>query len=309
MISTLCGRPMPGIVSDQRLEERPGPARRVEHDGAGDLDLAHRQFPPVPGPLVVRAERQRQPVQPPLGEHRDGARLRPVADLLQRGRVVAGREPVGQLPVAEPGAGGLPLGPLMAVDPDLGRVGEVGADLDERRPEALIPQVEVVAGHPPVSLGEGELRRRGAGFPPVSGPDPLELLRHPDRRHPRAVGRGLPVQVRAHHVRLAVLLREPDPRDVVSVGERGHRTAEPLPHLVEDRRRGNRQAQVLRHERHDLPAGLQDRHVSIQVDPVQALDIQRRMPIEHLPRRHYTCAHDTLRDHAYEREDEPRRAF
>jgi hypothetical protein len=34
-----------------------------------------------------------------------------------------------------------------AVDPDLGRVRKVGADLDERRAEALIPKVEVVAGH------------------------------------------------------------------------------------------------------------------------------------------------------------------
>jgi hypothetical protein len=65
---------------------------------------------------------------------------------------------------------------------------------------------------------------------------------------------------------------------------------------------------MLGHERDHLAAGLQNRHVGIQADPVQALDIQRHMPIENLSRRNYTCAHDTLRNHAYAREDEPRRA-
>ena len=210
---------------------------------------------------------------------------------------------------AIPALGGLPLGPLVAVDPDLGRVGEVGADLDERRAEVLVPQVEVVAGHPPVSLGEGELRRRRAGLPPVSGPDPLELLRHPDRRHLRPAGGRRPLQVRGHHVGLAVVLGELDPRDVVGLGEGGHRPAEPLPDLVEQRRGGNRQAQVLGHERDHLPAGLQDRHVGVEVDPVQALDVQLHMPAEDLIHRHHACAHDTLRNHPYAREDEPRHAI
>jgi hypothetical protein len=83
------------VVGDQGLEERPGPAGRVEHQRAGHLDLAHGDHLPVPGPLVGQAEGQREAVQPPLGEHLDGARLQPVADLLQSGRVLAGREPAG----------------------------------------------------------------------------------------------------------------------------------------------------------------------------------------------------------------------
>jgi hypothetical protein len=127
------------VVGDQRLEERPGAVRGVEDDSAGDLDLPHRAFPPVPGIAVLAAERHRDPVHPPPGEHLDGARLEPVADLLQRSGILAGRKTVGQLREPDPGPQRLPLGPLMPVDPDLGRVGEVGADLDERAAEVLIP--------------------------------------------------------------------------------------------------------------------------------------------------------------------------
>ena len=178
------------VVSDQGLEERPGPAGGIEHQGAGDPGLAHGDLPPVPGPLIARAEGQREAMQPPLGEHLDGARLQPVADLLQSGRVLAGREAVGQLGKRDPGLGGLPLGPLVPVDPDLGRAGEIRADLDERRAEISVPQVEVVAGHPPVSLGEGELRRRGLGVALIGGPDSLELLR--PRSPPPVSGRPPP---------------------------------------------------------------------------------------------------------------------
>ena len=47
---------------------------------------------------------------------------------------------------------GLALGSLVPVEPDLGRVGEVVADVDERRAEVDVPEVEVVAGHPPVGF-------------------------------------------------------------------------------------------------------------------------------------------------------------
>src|SRR6266540_3134894 len=42
------------VVGHQRLEERPGAAGLVKDQGAGDLDLAHRQLPPVPSRPVRR---------------------------------------------------------------------------------------------------------------------------------------------------------------------------------------------------------------------------------------------------------------
>src|SRR6266566_3207966 len=53
------------VVGHQRLEEAAGMAGGVEHDRAGDFHLAHRDLPPVPGPLIGRAKRQGEPVQPP----------------------------------------------------------------------------------------------------------------------------------------------------------------------------------------------------------------------------------------------------
>src|SRR6185312_6253189 len=58
-------------------------------------------------------------------------------------RVVGGGESVGQRGESDPGPGRLLLGPLMSVQPDLDRIRQVGTDLDERRAELLVPQVEV----------------------------------------------------------------------------------------------------------------------------------------------------------------------
>src|SRR5215212_3241780 len=122
-------------------------------------------------------------------------------------------------------------GPLMAVDPDLGRVGEVGADLDKRRPELLIPQVEVVAGHPAVGLVEGEPRDAVGGVALSAGEHTRVLLRDTDRSHPGPAGRGLRDDVGPHLLDLAVGLGEPDNRDVLVVSEAADRLRNTVPIL------------------------------------------------------------------------------
>ena len=57
------------VAGDQGAEKGTGVTGRAEHDGAGDLDLGHRAFPPVPGLPVGGTQRQREPVHPPLEEH------------------------------------------------------------------------------------------------------------------------------------------------------------------------------------------------------------------------------------------------
>jgi hypothetical protein len=106
--------------------------------------------------------------------------------------------------------------------------------------------------------------------------------------------------VRAHHRELVVILAELHPGDVVGLGVGGHRAAEALPELVEQRRRRNRVAQVGRQERHDLRAGLQVGSVGVEVDAVQTLDIQRHVPIQDIVDRHHPPTHDASRSHQQE---------
>jgi len=80
----------------------------------------------------------------------------PVADGLHRGRVVYGGE-------ADASLGGLPLGPLVAVDAQLGGKREVGAEPEEERAEVVVEaartplpgcQADGTADDQPVTLQE-----------------------------------------------------------------------------------------------------------------------------------------------------------
>ena len=178
---------------------------------------------------------------------------------------------------------------LMAVEPDLHRIGEVRADLDEPRTPPLIPDIEVIAGHPPLGHGIGKLRRTGRVSVALARvPHLLELLRPADRHHLRPASAGGARQQRAHHVDLPDALLELDHRDVVVLSEPRHRLPEPGADLLDHRRGSDRHAQVAVQERDDLPAHLKHGHVAVEVDPVQALHVQHRMTIQQLRNRDHT---------------------
>ena len=85
---------------------------------------------------------------------------------------------------------------------------------------------------------------------------------------------------------LAVVLAEAHHRDVVVLGERRHRAAKRGADLLEDGRRRNLIIQMRGQKRDHRPTRLQSRHIAIQVDAIQTLNIQRYMPIEHIVNRH-----------------------
>src|ERR1035437_8611020 len=92
-------------------------------------------------------QRRRQQTHPPVEEPLDSPRSETVTDLLKSGRVRAGGEAVGQRGPLDPHLRGLAFGPLVPVEPNLDRVREVRADLDERGTEVDVPQVEVETRH------------------------------------------------------------------------------------------------------------------------------------------------------------------
>lgn len=260
------------VVGHQRLEEAAGPAGIVEDQRAGRLDLAHRQLPPVAGLPVSGGERDGDGGDPAVEEavHHPGPEA--VADGLEPLRLVAGSKAVGECPKADPGLGGPAFGPLVAVDPDLGRIGEVRADLDEARPEIGIEHVEVVDAHAALLLVEAELHvaviRR-----PAPAEDPLELLAGDDRHHPEAPIVLRRLQQRAHMVELAVTpagavrLLQPQHGDVVLVGEATDVSMEPVADLLEHRGRRERVPQVISQEPRYLTGDLQVRDIRVQVEP------------------------------------------
>ena len=78
----------------------------------------------------------------------------------------------------------------------------------------------------------------------------------------------------------AVRPLEVQQRDVVALGEAGDVAVAALPDALEQHRRGNRVAQVLGEEPDHLSAHLQLGDVDVEVDTIQALQVQPYVPIE-----------------------------
>src|SRR5207248_6913505 len=78
----------------------------------------------------------------------------------------------------------LTLGPVVPVQPDLGRIGKVRADLDEAGTELAVQHIEVVDANPALLLREDEIHPAAGARPPGGRVDKLELLRRHDGHHP-----------------------------------------------------------------------------------------------------------------------------
>jgi transposase-like protein len=85
-------------------------------------------------------------------------------------------------------------------------------------------------------------------------------------------------------------LAELDQRDLTSVREGTNRPPKTLADTVDHRRRRDRETpggQELDH----LPTHLQVRHIPVEINPIQALDVQTHMPIENIRCRHRPLRH------------------
>jgi hypothetical protein len=80
----------------------------------------------------------------------------------------------------------------------------------------------------------------------------------------------------------AVGLFQLENRDVVGIGERPHVATKTVADGTQQRRGRDRLAEVPGDEPHDLPADLKARHVRVEVEPVDALHIERHMTLKHV---------------------------
>ena len=235
--------------------------------------MSYRSGRPVSG-----GERVRQPGQPSAQQRVDLLRAELVADLLQGGGVVNGGEAVVQCLERRSGPGGLPLGPVVAVDAQLGVVGEVGAELEEERPEVPVRAVHVEVVDQPGGLHDP---RVGAAVAVAAllGPEQRGLLLRPaDEQHPLGPpGRLERGQVLMQDVVFALSFREVDPRDALIAGEPADRGSEPVGDLRQRRGGGDRQAELPVHVTHQPAGVLQLRDIDIQVHPVDALDLEHHV--------------------------------
>jgi hypothetical protein len=171
------------VAGDDLLEEDPAGDGLVEHLGEGELRLQDRQVVGVPGGDVLVGERVRQDRQPLAGQCLDVRRAEAVADRLQPAGVIDGGEPVIECLEADPGPGGLPLGPLVAVDAQLGGVGEVGAELEEERAEIGIDAIKIEMAGQRGGAHQPRVRAAVGVVAPLGPPHPRFLLRPADVQH------------------------------------------------------------------------------------------------------------------------------
>ncbi len=246
--------------------------------------MADRQLPPVARRPISGSERNGESRDPAVEEALHHLGSEAVADRLEGLGIVGSSEAVGQGTEADPGLGRLAFGPLVPVDPHLGRTGKVRADLDEPRPEVGVEDVEVVDADPALLLEEGE-----PGPPGVpAAEDPLELLGGHDGHQPEATVVLCRLQVRPDVVELAVIpagpvrLLQPQHGDVPVLGQAANITTEPVGDLLERRGRGKHLAQVVVKEAGHLTGHLQPGRIRVEVEPVHAFDLQSHMAVEHL---------------------------
>ena len=216
----------------------------------------------------------RQAGQPLADERVDLLGAQRVAQRLQPGRLRAGQKAVVERLEGDARLGCLPLGPLVAVDAQLGVVGEVGAELEEERAEVVVDRGEVeVVDH-----------RRAAHQPPIARPGDRVaallgavgqglLLRPPNKPHP--LGAGEPGQVLVGDIVFALPRGEVHQRHPLLLHElvdRGHKRAGDRVH---ERRGDKRVAPVAFEEPDHAEFVLQLGLVEVEIHAVDALDLKR----------------------------------
>lgn len=263
------------VLADDLLEEHAPLLRAVEDLRERELRLQDGGLVTQPRGAVCGRERMRQPRQPLARQGVDlgGAEL--TADLCQPLGILATQDAVVERFEGNALLGQLALDALVAVNANLGAVREIRAEFEEEGAEAVIDGGEVVGVGQ--GRGEGQLGRAAArgGIGLGLGAQHARLLLHlADVQHALA---AVPLPQGLGALVLALASLEADQVDVALAGEGldgGHEAAR---HRGHQGRGGHRAAAHLAEEPGRPARGLQQRLVEIEVEPVDALDLQGDM--------------------------------
>lgn len=211
-----------------------------------------------------------QPRQPLAQQPVDLLVVQAVADALQRLGVGAGQHPVVQRLELDAALGKLPLGVLVAVDAQLGVVGEVRAELQEERTEVLVDAVEVVVVDHRRSIHDPRVGHAGGGAAATFGAhDAGLLLCPPDVEH--ALNGVELLQVLLRDLVLALVLGKAHHLHALLGDKALDGSHEGLGLRCHPGGRSEALTQVAAQVPHDTTDALQLRHVDVQVHPVDAL--------------------------------------
>ena len=207
---------------------------------------------------------------------------------LQPPRIRAAREPVGQRGERKTVAQRLAFDPFVAIEPNLPGPRGVGAELDEPGTEVRVEDVEVVDPDAALLLEEVQAHRLTERRAVAGADHPLELLASDDRDDAKAALALGPFQVGADVIELAIIparpirLFQPQHGNLVGGRERADLAAEPIADPLKQRCGRDLVAQMPTQEAHNLATDLQIRHVRVQVQPIDTLDLERHMTLEHI---------------------------
>lgn len=261
------------VLSDDLLEEDAPGHRPIQHLRQRELGLQDRHAVAVAGAAITPIERMGQPRQPLAQQPVDLLVVQSIADALQRLGVGAGQHPVVQRLELDATLAQLALGVLVAVDAQLGVVGEVRAELQEERAEVLVDAVEVVVVDHRRTIHDPRVGHAGGGAAATFGAhDAGLLLRAPDVQH-AFIGVEL-LQVLLRHIVLALALGKAHHLHAL-IGhialDVGH---ERIGLRCHPGGRSEALTQVAAQVPHDTTDALQLRHVHVQVHPVDALALE-----------------------------------
>ena len=277
------GPPQVEVLADRLLEEHAPLHGPVEDLGERELGLQDGDLVADPGRPVVARERVRQALEPLAQQVVDPLRRQFAGQPLSQRRVGTRQDAVVQRLEGDAALLQLSLDVLVAVHAQPRGVREVRAELHEHRPEVVVDQVEVVVvDH---RRGVHQLHVVAAArlvLATLRAHHARLLLRLADEQH--ALAAGPAPQMFPHALLLALAAAELHQLDAGTLGEAFDGRHEVPRHRRHQRRRRHRVAAHLAEEPRRAAARLQHRHVGVQVHPVDALQLQRRVLVENLRR-------------------------